>query len=306
MVVVPKTLAAFAFAGLLTRPAVATEAPLQLTWRAPAPCPNETTFRAEIATLSRRPSSREARPALTVSVIVTQTAGGAWQARITTLGDEGSGERLVSDARCEDVARAVALVLALALNPTEAVESAPPLVAPSDTDEPRFLRQMSLGFDLVTSSGTLPELDLGAQGRLAFELLPISLELRIAGFLPESEPVSISARAELVAVELGVAGCYGGDVALRFGLQGCAGVDIDWLHATSSGVSEPGGASGTWPSPFLEAVARWALSDRSGLRLAAETGRALDAPRFAVAGDGVFFKPAPALFRLGIGAELHF
>ena len=306
MVLSPKTLTALAFAGLLTRPAMAAEEALQLTWRAPAPCPDEATFRAEIEALARKPSARETRPALTVSVIVTESPSGAWQARIATLGGGRSGERIVSDARCEDVARAVALVLALALNPTEDVESATPFA--TRTAAPYESEHVSLGFDLIANSGTLPEFDLAAQSRLALELMPVSIELRIAGFLPESESISAAtrARAEAFAVELGAAGCYGHDVSARIGVQGCAGVEVDWLRATSSDVAEPGSASGVWPSPFLEGATHWAVSDRAGLRLAAQVGRGLDRPRFAVTGDGVFFTPSPYLFRLGFGAEMHF
>jgi hypothetical protein len=304
MVFSPKTLAAFAVAGLLTRPVFAAEEPLELSWRAPAPCPTEAEFRAEVAALARAPSPGEIRPRLVVSVLVTAAANGTWQARVSTRGD-GSGERVVSDTRCEDVARAVALVLAFALNPTEAPRAAsPPLLAPA---APRAL-PLAIGADLVASPGTVPGLALAAQGRFALELAPASLELRVGGWLPTTEAVPSSARArvEVVAAEVAVASCHAESLTPYLDIQGCVGLAGDWLHVTSSGVTDPGSAAGVWASPFLEAVTRWAISEHVRLRFASQVGPALAAPRFAIAGDGVFFRPSPYLFRLGLGAELHF
>lgn len=303
-----KTFAAFAFAGLSTHPVMAGEDPIRLTWRAPAACPSESEFRAEITALARTPAAHEQRSTLTVSVVVTERPNGTWQARVSTLSDGHTGERIVSDTRCEDVSRAVALILALTLNPVDAINDSRLDPQPSRLDVTRDSLHLSLGFDLVASTGTVPQLGLAAQSRLALELEPSSLELRVVGFLPESEGASAAGpeRIQILAAELGIAGCHSGKLAPRFGVQGCGGAEVDWLRAASSGVTEPGSATGIWPTFFLEAVARLALSERTGLRLAAQAGRAFALPRFVVTGDGIFFRPSLYTFRLGLGAELHF
>ncbi len=300
-----KKFAAFALASLLARPVLAQQASARLSWNAPAKCPSEATFRGEVLALAGSPSAHEQIPSITVSVVVTQLANGTWQARVATLSEGRRGARLVRDARCADVAHAVALIVALTLNPVAdgsiSEPSAPPATAPR---APHF----SWGLDAIASSGTVPGLGLATQTRLALELDPLALELRMAFFFPESERSAAAPRArmEIVAAELAVAACYGRTLTLRVALQGCAGLNVTGIHAASSGVAEPGSVTGIWPSPLLEAVARVALSERLGLRFAAQGARSLQAPRFAVAGDGTFFRPAAVTFRLGLGAELHF
>ena len=300
-----KEFAAFAFAGLLARPTLAAESPVRLAWHAPAACPSEAAFRREVAAFSGRAAAPERTPPITVSVVVSQLEGGTWQAHVSTVAEGRRGERLVSDARCEDVSHAVALIVALTINPgAETAASEPRGISLAEHHSPRI----GAGLDALASSGTVPGLGWAAQGRLAVELTSLALELRVAGFLPEQQQLAAAPRArmEIVAAELGLAACYGEAFALRIGLQGCGGMNIDWIHAASSGVTQPGSAAGIWPSPFVEAVVRLAFSEHGGLRLAAQAGRALQAPRFAVAGDGTFFRPAAFTFRLGVGAELHF
>jgi len=159
---VAEACAAFALASLLAQPTLAAESSARLAWYAPAECPSEAAFRSEVAELAGSESAHEQRPAITISVVVTQSEGGTWQARISTLGKGRRGERLVTDARCADVSRAAALIVALTLHPVaESPAPEPSAAALAEHHSPRI----GLGLDALASSGTVPGLGWGAQGR---------------------------------------------------------------------------------------------------------------------------------------------
>jgi len=122
-------------------PARADQEVVELRYSAPAGCPSRAAFEAEI--LERTPSVRLAAPARRVfAVTIEATADGF---RGTLVVNRASDKELASP-RCEDLTTALALVTALAIDPTATV----PLRArpPAPPTEPRRSRAWSLELDL--------------------------------------------------------------------------------------------------------------------------------------------------------------
>jgi hypothetical protein len=158
-------------------PARADQETVELRYSAPPGCPSRAAFEAEI--LERTPNVRLAAPARRVFAVTIEpaddgfrgtlvvdrkgadplTAGGAGRApppRLASLVDQAADKQLASP-RCEDLTSALALVTALAIDPTATVTprtrtSAPPMAA-----APRR-RAWSLELDLaaMVEAGAAP------------------------------------------------------------------------------------------------------------------------------------------------------
>ena len=113
-------------------------APLELTWSAPADCPSRAEVESSIARLLAGSRSAET---LGADVRVTVDRRGLYHARLRTHLHDADGERSLTAGTCPLVASATALVLALTIDPTLAVdpqepEPSPPPPAPPPPSTP--------------------------------------------------------------------------------------------------------------------------------------------------------------------------
>jgi hypothetical protein len=109
-------------------------APLTLTWDAPAGCPSADAVRGEYERLVRSSTGR-GLPALVAEAHI-EARGARWALRLRTMRDGIPGERELEADSCASLARAAALVMALALG-VELEEREPGAVAPRPVEEPR-------------------------------------------------------------------------------------------------------------------------------------------------------------------------
>jgi len=109
--------AALLAAGAPARAASASDARLTVEWSAPAGCPDGARVRAEIERLLRRPLAEASLDPLHVRASVARDRKGLWHMHLETRSRAGSGERSLEGATCEGVARATALIIALAIDP---------------------------------------------------------------------------------------------------------------------------------------------------------------------------------------------
>jgi hypothetical protein len=90
---------------------------VEVSWIAPAECPQKPWLEGEIEKLIGRPLTAIAEPSIKAAALVEKKDGGKWRLRLHTLQDNASGERELEADRCEALAQAAALILALSIDP---------------------------------------------------------------------------------------------------------------------------------------------------------------------------------------------
>lgn len=101
-----------------------TALPLELTWRAPAPCPQTAELQAELARIARVQPGFALTP-LSAHGEVEEHAG-HYRVRLQTVYEGETGERLLEADDCHTLTRSVTLVIALAFGPSVEVTNDSP------------------------------------------------------------------------------------------------------------------------------------------------------------------------------------
>lgn len=91
---------------------------LELRWEAPPGCPSAAEVRARVVRLVGEEAARTAR--LTAQGAVRAEAG-KWRLDLVLSGETGGGQRSLTAGRCEELAEAGALVIAIAVDPRAAL-----------------------------------------------------------------------------------------------------------------------------------------------------------------------------------------
>jgi hypothetical protein len=302
-------------------------APLDLTWSAPASCPSHADVESSVARLLAGSRSGET---LGADVKVTVDRHGLYHARLRTHLRDADGERSLTAASCPLVASATALVLALTIDPTLAVEpqesepSPPPPASPppappalsapreeSVAPAPAATRESSSltvapGAAALVDVGSLPSPAIGGAVEIAVDKGWASLRAEGAAFgaqhVDAGSRAGAGGRFTLLAASL--RGCAGAGALWR--VEGCVGIELDRIVGEGFGVSSPGSAT------------RVSAGARAGVRLAFRPAPllsvpvALDAivplnrPTFVLGNVGTVFRPAPVAIRASIGLVVHF
>jgi hypothetical protein len=230
---------------------------LELTWDAPAECPDAQAVRARVlgfAGAAQAPRQVKAkgtiRPADDTGLMLT----------LGTEFDGVSGERTLRGVSCDSLTDAAALVLAMIVNPGMAL--APPQPeAPSTTpasQEPKDRAPrpvMRVGAYAGLQTGVIEELSpsymlsLGvAMGRLSFHLMP-GLTPPQDVTLPNSQ---VGGRLWLATVD--ALGCWSPNLG-RVVLRPCLGWNLTRLHGRGRGVAQVRETSVMWSSAELAVFA---------------------------------------------------
>lgn len=99
-----------------------------LSWEAPEGCPSEAAVRSAVDQLLGEGPPPPVHMA--ARAVVERTADDRWLVHLTTVSDGTTGERVVDAASCPSLAKATALILALAIDPERVAAHAP---APSSS-----------------------------------------------------------------------------------------------------------------------------------------------------------------------------
>ncbi|MCY1013165.1 hypothetical protein OV079_48085 [Nannocystis pusilla] len=91
---------------------------VEFRWDAPASCPVEAEVVAELERLLGGPLAERKGPRLTAIARVRQEPGGGFDLRLWTVSDEGTLQRSLTHAQCDALARAGALIAAMAIDPS--------------------------------------------------------------------------------------------------------------------------------------------------------------------------------------------
>jgi hypothetical protein len=233
---------------------------LELTWRAPADCPDGEQIRAEVLRLA----DVDAQPSrhLKAEALLRADDRGGWTLALTTELDGIAGERHLMGASCQSLSEAATLTLALILNPQAKLEPAPkpaaPAIAPTIAPTPAPLqkpwppRRTHLGALAGVQVGVLEEaspwlgLSLGfAVGRFSARVLP--------GFAPPQNVSSherTDAGGRLWMLSAAGLACYS-VVDSGVTLAPCVGATLVRLHGQGWGVRQAREATVTWTSAEL-------------------------------------------------------
>jgi hypothetical protein len=222
-----------------------------LTWDAPPDCPTAQEVERDISRLIGESShERTVRASATVS-------GGdeGWKVRVRMETGGEVSERSLSAPTCRALEKAVALVIAITIEPRAAsgeplppppppVEPPPPKPPPPPpvvVREPMPLKWFA-ALGPTTEIGLLPQVGVGGELSVGFRIPIFSAELSGAVFAPESASVSGPSGGRFTLASGGLRACgraLGGQVELL----GCAETLVSRLAGRGFGVTTPGSAS---------------------------------------------------------------
>jgi hypothetical protein len=321
--VIAPTIGALAFVAAAS---AAGDPPIVLSWTAPsrADCPDSAYVLGEIKRYVGATGARSGEP---IRAKATVRAGGLdrWQLLLETTDGGVEGERVFQDDSCRAVADAAVVVLAWMIDPDAMATSSSPVPektvlprtpaldrTPVDARKARPVRPF-IALGLVGDVGTLPQPALGTQLQGGAAWRRFRLAARAGYSARRSKAASIpseggSAGARFSLETFGLDGCF--DVireapAQRLGLSLCTSPEIDWVHGTGFGISDPTRGSKAWFALGGGVEARLVL--RGPLRLVFD-GRVVvptEREHFALHGVGEIYRPAIVAGRVGLGIELE-
>lgn len=276
---------------------------LDLTWQAPAACPQAEVVQREVARLEGR---RTTLSTLRVTVRVRPIATG-WSAVLQTDSNGVSGERSFEARECAQLAEAAALIIAMAHCP-ELASSGAELAPDPEVPQPSPNRTaLALGGFGGADLGSLvaPSFNAGLELDLrvdSFSLRALALrsleQRRLAG------PRADSTLAVQTQLGLGARGCWY-PLDSRVSLGPCLGIDAWLVSATTSNISLPSSGSAWWLGGVLGAQLRLALFDRLALSVSVEAAAAATRPVFLIEGYGQVFRTGEIVGRFRAGLEVR-
>ncbi len=306
-------------------------APVDLTWSAPAECPERASVEAEIARVLEGGS----RATVTVVARVDVRYEGEWIGALTTTRDGERGERELRAPSCELLAKATALALALAVTarppaapkpssapppPEPAPPSPPPPAAPAIVGPPEVppaparkeapsapsgppRSRIAVGAGLAFDSSVLPNAGVGPELWVAWRPSRVELEVGALYLAGQHRTLADRGGATFYLATLAARVCYA--FALGVTLSPCLSMELGALGAASNGPSTSSAAS-PWVAPGFAFRARWPESAR--IAAVADVGGAvaLDRPEFVLDNVRHVYQAAPFTARGTFGVEARF
>jgi len=265
-------------AALASAGAVATAAPgVRLVYArgdGAGDCPEESTIRAGVAAqLGRDPFRDPARdgdgdaaPTLTVTALLARAGDRIFgRVEVVDAANQPLGARQLDGASCAELAPALELVIAMAIEPLIAPAAAPaPPLPPPPPPPSRKRRQLearvSLGVLVALDAAPTPALGFSMQLALTAPRWSVGFEVR--GDLPASGPARFEGSVETSMVAGFIVPC----VRHRI-LVGCllAGAGVE--RGAGSGYDQPATVEAFWAAVGARLAVELTLVDPLGLRL---------------------------------------
>jgi len=260
--------------------ALAQGSPTQVTlrWSAPDECPDDARLVHQIETLLGQSLLETKGQGLGVRVSAQGNPERGYAGKISFSSARGNEERFLEHPHCEKLVEAMALVIALAIDPERvrttqsareagtslavpAVESAPSLperpepmppspVAPSRIPEPnrdgvpspvgRPLRGLRVALHGLAGAGALPGFGGGVQAAIGWQSPRFRVEALGRYWAPRNKTIAIApaARVEVELSTLGARACWLLP-ASAWRFSACGGADLGSERGTGVGVQNP-------------------------------------------------------------------
>ena len=281
-----------------------------LEWAAPAGCPSREQMEIRIARLVGERT--HARETVHARAQVATDGVGALRGDVELMTSAQQISRHVEGDSCASVADALALIIALAIEPEPAPIVPEPAAGPPTVDAPPMTDDASSRRFLFVSAAarfdvdSLPAPSFGGEVALGWDPGHVDLELGAAVLAPSRAtlPTRPNQGADVRLTDLGVRGCYElFDAPVDIGP--CAGLHARWTSAHGFGSSGPHDVTAVLGVTSIGALAKARLSSRISLRVSAEAAVPLARPSFQIDSAEVFRTPAFA-FRTAVAAALLF
>ncbi len=299
---------------------------VDLTWTAPAGCPDRESVIAEITPLV---SARSSTQTWRARAVIERTSD-MWTLLLTTEVEGAANVRQLRAATCAELAHATAVMLAIAVDPARAVAvaegpnpaSSAPLArsapeTPPVREQPRAGRpqaragavQSFAGF--VVAGGSLGAVASPAFGTgLGVAWLPGRFRFELDGqWFPPSHITGVAqgTGGQFHLLLVGLTGCWS-FLPGTIDLGACIGGQGGSVAATGSGsaVAISTSTHTAWAATKAGGLLVWSPTPRFGLRLSADLVVPLLRNRFLILAEGAVHTPAP-VGALGLaGVEVRF
>jgi hypothetical protein len=299
---------------------------LELSWEAPAGCPNGDSVVAEVTRLTGKADSS----GLSARANVSQTPDQRWRVLINLSGSAVGHRELTADT-CAQLAKASALIVALAANPEAAIDLAVepvdlaevpeiPSSAPTSGTSARKKPPVSP----PTSTQGSPPVDVSLLGQLGIEggSLPTTTGLLRVGARVEMLPLSVVGALHVTQLSHTEFANQTGTNLRAFGSQllvcaasiewivmaaGCVGGRLELLTSNGYGGIENYAEKAWLPSGILAVQLGLDFHEHWSLGLSSELSLPTLRPRFVVENvDSVLFQPEAMgwLFAVGLDYRL--
>lgn len=276
---------------------------LGLAWQAPAACPDAGVLRSRV---ERRLGHRFDDTRVSVNV---EELGSRYVAAVD-LGDDDI--RTLTSARCDDLADAVAVIVARAARDHHA---APPQIATRDDTEPAValhaelaaphVRLWSIGVRLsgVSGVGIIPEVGLG--GELAVTLRRKATMAELAGTrwatsaaqLHTGGPAKVDVGLDVTALRIGWR-------SEQLPLRGWAAVEVGTMYGNGVALANASLGEGRWFAAGAGFGVAWPMTRWARLVGTTEVMAAVERVRFSLGDGTVVYAPAPMSARATCGLEV--
>ncbi|HMI91441.1 MAG TPA: hypothetical protein VK509_08765 [Polyangiales bacterium] len=301
---------------------------MQLSYSAPATCPDAAAYRAQVATRTTRARPASAGERATVLTVVVQDVAGGNHGTLELRAPDGAtAMREVSAADCAQVVAALALVTALAIDPNASTSTAVPAQPAPRVQAPPLVERARM----QAKPPTPPPIDEGASSRWRFGLgllvealggvapepaffprpfaqvtreidAPFGFALRLSGGRAHGEVVDQGGRASFTLLAGRLEGCpLRVSATPRLALSACVPLDAGRLEAAGSGFTPSQRVARPWLSAGAIARVEWQLVDVLVLEAAGELFFPIVRDRFFVGNDATLHRVPKVAGGLAVG-----
>jgi hypothetical protein len=276
---------------------------LGLAWQAPAACPDASALRTRVEQRLGHPLDNAA-----ISVDVEEL--GADYVAAVNLGDDDV--RTLTSARCDDLADAVAVIVARAASEHHAV---PTKVAVREPEEPMLtlhtqltaprVRTWAISARLsgVSGVGIIPEVGLGGEIAVSLRRKSAMAELAQTRWAVSKAQLHGGGPAH-VDVGLDVTAMRVGWISERLPLRAWASVEVGTMYGNGIALQNASLGNGRWVATGAGFGVAWPMASWARLVGTTEIMGAIERVRFQLGDGAVVFAPAAMSARATCGIEL--
>ena len=293
--------------------------PSDIQWEAPAECPSLSSVRAATERLLGKPLESLSENRVRATGSVKRNDAGNWELHVVLAAGEHVEEDTLVAKRCQALGDAMALKVALAIDPLAVVDSVQPPPEPvKPKAEPRPQQRavraatrsdVELGVRVVAGVGVgpLPGVSPGAAllGSLQFPQFRLELgaEASWGGVARYGSLPNVGADLSLFASSL--RGCVTPGRE-RWFFPICGGIELGVLRGAGFGVDATATTTGLWGAVMVGPALQFRMTSRLSLWVEADASLTILSPEFHMRNLGSLYSPQRAGSRAWLGIELKF
>ena len=289
---------------------------MDIQWEAPAECPSTNSVRAATERLLGKPLDSSLGRDVHARGVVQKSEGGNWKLQVSlTVGEHTEQDTLVAK-KCHALADAMALKVALAIDPLavadavqrpeQPVQTPPPKVASPPPVAARPPNRIAVRVVGGVGIGPLPGATPGTGVCGSLQLPSFRLELGGEAFWGG---VAHYVALENVGADLSVfmaaaRGCAtpGNE---RWTLAICGGLELGVMRGKGFGVDATSASSGVWGGVVAGPAVQFKMTRRLALWVEADATFTLLKPEFHMRNLGTLYEPTTSGARTAIGFEVN-